>query len=193
MANLVVTPGLTTLFLQFIGLQYPDSAYEMFAFRVGNLTYNSTVNGITFDRYDTSLYITCGSTYTCSGAAKYNGSWFTIDAGTNYSTLPCVSRPTNWAWSFSLTSGEDCLIPATEWLSFQQRINAFRSYKNLSAYGFTGASYVYADADVEYWLANQLRNAIYDMNTSVPAVVESGDDFDASWLIQLTNALNSIT
>lgn len=194
MASLVVVPSQNSFYLYFTGLQYPEASYQQFAFQVGNLIVNTTSNGVTIDRYDTSLYIQCGTSYVCAGAAKYNNVWYTIDSGTSYSTLACSpARPTNWSWSFTVAAGQSCQVPASSWLSFQNKINAFRAYKGLSSYSFTTAG-ISSGNTFYASFANEARAAISAMSppTSVPSSVSSGSAFTAAWLNQLTNALNSI-
>jgi len=97
MASLVVIPSQNSFYMYFSGLQYPDSAYTTFAFRVGGNTYNSTGNGVT-------IPVSCGTTYTCSGAVLHNGTWYTIDSGTNYSSLACAVYPSSPSWTATATS-----------------------------------------------------------------------------------------
>lgn len=210
MANLNVTAYKDSFYIEISNLQYQVQYYTQFAFQVGaypgnspNLVLNvpqqaGNTNysfGIVMDRYDSNSYIECGTNYVISAGALYSGNWNTIPgSGSAHSTLACTSRPSNWSWPFSVASGQDCYVNATDWIAFQDRINEFRQYKNLSNYSFTKSPYVASGQPFYAWLANQAVTAISQMSppTSPPATVSSLDDFTADWLNQLTNSLNSI-
>lgn len=115
----------------------------------------------------------------------------------NFTTLPVTpTRPSNWTWT-SLVSSRATnpntiytgviplnLVNASEWNNFTTRINAFRSYKGLTAYSFSsvGPGSPFTPA-----IYNQAVNAILPMATpSLPLGYYSK-------LIALRDALNSIT
>lgn len=119
----------------------------------------------------------------------------TIGSGSqSFTKLTAGARPVNWSWNFTVASGQPCVVPASQWIGFQNRINEFRVYKGLANYGFTTGSFVVTGQPFLAFLANQAVNAISDMSppTSPPSTVSSLQVFTASWLNQLTNSLNSI-
>lgn len=137
-----------------------------------------------------------------SGGTVYS-SW--VNA-TPYPINVTLARPSNWAWSYNISSGSDVysvsgkniyLMPATEWNNFTQRINGFRTYKGLSSYSFTAVS---SDTDFTTTTINQALNAIRDMSAyftggnTLPTNRSSGDDIlIASYYTRMRDCLNSIT
>lgn len=73
------------------------------------------------------------------------GGWIGLKTFTTES-----ARPDNWVWTTSFYKGKKLpvhttnhtyeILPATEWTSFQNRINEFREYTGLPQYGFTNVS-----------------------------------------------------
>lgn len=103
---------------------------------------------------------------------------------------PSNPRPADWSWWSPVYSGGLIQISANEWNAFCARINEFRLYRGLSVYNFTQAgtgTLIYA------YIANQARDAIWDMNYYVPDRVLSGDPIPASFFLGLQTALNAIT
>lgn len=102
------------------------------------------------------------------------------------------SRPSNFSWTNTFTSGSDVNITAAEWNDFQTRINEFRVYKGLSNYSFTS---VVSGNDMLAPEFNAARTAINDMSppTAPPsAVIADTTDITAAYLIDIKDALNSI-
>lgn len=101
------------------------------------------------------------------------------------------TRPSNFSWTYSKTSGETFNLTATEWKNLQDRVNEFREYKGLVRRNFTRAS---SGSPFYASMFNEVRNAIADMPYSVspPSTVSSGDYIYASYLNQLVSSLNSI-
>lgn len=117
-------------------------------------------------------------------------------------TVTHSSRPSNWAWSYNITSGGNVyqtsvsngtiiayIIPASEWTSFQQRINLFRVYKGLSNYSFASIS---SQSSCNPAVINEAVNAINPMVANSISQVTSGN-ISASVFTNLRDKLNSIT
>lgn len=102
---------------------------------------------------------------------------------------PSNPRPANWSWWSSIYCGGLIQISANEWNAFCARINAFRAYRGLSFYNFTLAG---SGTPIYAYMVNQARDAVWDMNYSVPDQVRSGDPITASFFLGLQNALNMI-
>ena len=108
-----------------------------------------------------------------------------------------ISRPSNFAWTTSKTSGADFNLSATEWNSFTAKINEFRDYwnktqgTNLSDYSFTVA---YKGNSFTADMYRQARTAIQAMSgygTYIP-YVNSGDEITAYMMNILVSELNSV-
>lgn len=101
-------------------------------------------------------------------------------------------RPGNFAWTYAKTSGGSFNLYATEWNALFNRINDFRTYKDLATTGYTSAYSSYAFTSVQY---NEARNAIYAMNpsTTIPPWRGSAEIIYASEINRLRDALNSIS
>ena len=112
--------------------------------------------------------------------------WYYASATTSAST-----RPLNWAWYTSKTSGTAFNITATEWNAFCGRINEFRVYKSLTNYSFTSAV---SGNNAQASQINQARTAINAMTppTSVPAIVSSNGNCLQSTVNGLRDSLNSV-
>lgn len=120
----------------------------------------------------------------------YNGTdfWSYSIRETNATT---TSRPSNFGWDTSKSSGSNFNLTASEWNRLTSKINEFRAYKGLSSYSFTTAS---TGANFTATIFNQARNAIADMNTSsLPGTTGTGSTVNASNLNALRDTLNAIT
>lgn len=102
---------------------------------------------------------------------------------------PSNPRPADWNWWSAVYSGGLIQISANEWNAFCARINAFRAYRGLAVYDFTPA---YTGTPIYAYMANQARDAIWNMNYYVPDRVSSGDSIAASFFLGLQRALNDI-
>jgi hypothetical protein len=133
-----------------------------------------------------------GSTYTIKAWVKstptnrvYVGRQVFTTTGT------AVTRPSNWSWTtlsptattYTFGKLKANLISATEWNSFCERINQFRTYKSLPAASFTTAV---TNSDFTNAIYEQARLAISAMVT-----VNNPSGF-YSKLVALKDALNSI-
>jgi hypothetical protein len=154
----------------------------------------------TFNVSSSTLTTTAG---TVSGLVKGTQYDFRVKATVNetgyvtgYSATVIATpgvRPSNWAWTTPKVSGADFSMTAAGWNSFTQRINDFRSYKNLVAYSFTT---VVSGGTLLASIFNQARNAINDLpdksvTLTVPVVV-SGDAVMASYFNNMRDSINSI-
>lgn len=112
-----------------------------------------------------------------------------ITAGMSVTTKS--NRPTNFYWTNSKSSGGNFNLTAAEWNALAVKINSFRAYKNLNAYGFTTA---YSGNNYEANHFNQAVTAINAMSppTTLPNAVSSGQTIYASQLNGLVSSLNSI-
>lgn len=102
---------------------------------------------------------------------------------------PSNPRPDNWSWWSAIYSGGLINLSANEWNAFCRRINEFRAYRGLSVYSFIQA---YSGTPIYAHMANQARDAIWDMNYYVPDRVSSGEPIAASFFLGLQRALNDI-
>ncbi|MGG3987531.1 hypothetical protein [Bacillus smithii] len=102
------------------------------------------------------------------------------------------TRPSNFSWSYSKTSGGQFILYATEWNGLQDRINEFREYKALVRRTFTRAS---SGMPVYAFMFNEVRNALTDLPYTItpPSTVSSGGNIYASDLNRLVSCLNSIS
>ena len=135
--------------------------------------------------------LTPGTSYTCN--CRIEGQdWMGSRTFTTPAATPSVTRPSNWSWWSTISSGSTVAITASEWNSFCSRINEFREYKGLTEYYFTSA---YKGNPITAAMANQLVYAIDAIpgHGTLPGVVSSGSKMYASFFITLRNALNAIT
>lgn len=102
-----------------------------------------------------------------------------------------VTRPSNFSWTYTKTSGGSFNLTAAEWNALTARINAFREYKGLSSYSFT---YAYKGNDFTAAMYNQAVNAIKGISGygSYLSTVSSGDTVTAAGLNLLRDELNAI-
>lgn len=144
-------------------------------------------------------YNITGTSYTVTGLSEGTYYDFKVYArnssgnGTpSYTTAQTKkSRPSNFSWTYSKTSGNTFNLYASEWNSLQSKVNEFRQYKGLANYSFTSAS----SGGIFYaYMFNQVRNAINEIpgkSTSPPSTQSSGNDIYASYLNGLVDSLNS--
>ena len=103
------------------------------------------------------------------------------------------TRPTNFSWTRSKSSGSAFNLTASEWRSLQLRVNEFRQYKGLVELSFTAPV---SGGDFTATHFNQIVNAIKTMSpsTSPPSDVKSrGHTIYARDLNALVTSLNSIS
>ena len=195
------------------------------------LSWSGATPGVTFRvRYrayltetemDSSQYVLTNSTnayYTLTGllpATKYHIYIGSVrDDGTIEQSMPATgsnevvfttlagSRPTNWAWEYTIASGQPFytqsgssvfIMRASHWNDFTARINEFRIYK-LGAgnvYSFTTALTSHSPTQIKNCI-NQAITAINAMGFS-QSQITSGGDVAASTFTTMRNNLNSIT
>ena len=120
-----------------------------------------------------------------------------------YSTVSLIARPSNFAWTTTITQGGNIhytnlgtkslyIITADEWNAFTAKINEFRVYKALSNYSFTSVS---LNTVITKAIINEAIYAITDITgrtINPPALRVTGDKINlASLYIDLKNSLNS--
>lgn len=103
---------------------------------------------------------------------------------------PPKTRPSNFYWTYSKSTGSDFNLFAFEWNALFNKINDFRSYKNLPAYSYSSA---YSGMDFYAYMFNQAVYAISAMGVSTPSTVASGSEIYAFQLNQLVTSLNSVS
>lgn len=167
---------------------------------IGSTTYqtasNETSGGYnTFELAVTGL--SAGTTYSWTATLGYIDStgeivWSTYTQSGSLTTTAAATRPSNWAWTSTIASGESVKISATEWNNFCTRINAFRTYKGLSRYSFTSVS---KGTKISATIANQARTAIDAISGhgTLPSAAVSGGKMYASFFTKLASALNAIS
>lgn len=148
-------------------------------------------------------YNVYGTSYTATGLSSDTQYMFQIRTVDNSKDDPyslwtgyryartLKGKPSDWGWDRSIVSGNSFDLKYSEWNRFTDKINEFRSYKGLTDYSFTSVSRgetFYAS----YF--NQARIAINTMNppTTIPPVVNSGEDATAYLFNRIMNSLNSI-
>jgi hypothetical protein len=147
---------------------------------------------------NSSGYATCTftglqpeTTYSFAAQAWDNKLNYSSWTGTNsYATL--VARPENFSFSSFVSSGNGTTqLAATSWNNFTARINAFRKWKNLTAYTFTT---VYSGNIIKATYINQAIAAIDAMSPYVPtpSTKAAGSTCTAATFTALKNALNSL-
>ena len=140
-----------------------------------------TVSGLDAD---TTYYV-----YAYAGTVDDLGySW---QMGYDYFTTSSA-RPSNFSWTNTHGAGYACTtLTASEWNSLCSKVNEFRIYKGLSTINFTSAT---SGGTFTYAMFNEIRNAIYAMNSSgCPSTVSSGDTVYWSNIDALRTTLNAIT
>jgi hypothetical protein len=181
------------------GLQFQASYYHLFEFELWRgdeaeylITETWTDSSSVNYTYKDFSGLLSGTTYTIKAWVKstpanrvYVGKQVFKTTGT------AVTRPSNWTWTtlsptattYTFGKLKANLVSATEWNSFCERINQFRTYKNLSAASFTTAV---TNSDFTSAIYEQARSAISDM-----ATVNNPSGF-YSKLVALKDALNPI-
>jgi hypothetical protein len=202
--SITVSIGVSTGNWSFVKAWYrlKNSADAWQSITITNPTTTGTITGLTTG---SEYEIKASSFYTVSGTDIES-----VDASgnTSFSSLiyaKAVSRPTNWAWTTTITAGTDVpsvsgktiyIMPATEWNAFTDRINDFREYINLADYTFTSVS---TDTEFTKTIINQALTAIRDMSAyftggkTVPADRVTGDNILLASVYQnMRDAMNSI-
>lgn len=107
-----------------------------------------------------------------------------------FSTL-APTRPTNFSWSTSKTSGGAFNLTSTQWNNFTTKINEFRTYKGMPNTSFTTA---YLGSSFSAAIYNQARTSIGQISGAgtLPAQGYTGSLIYASYLNDLVSALNAI-
>lgn len=178
--------------------------------RYYSVTVNSYKDGIyyTSNSYDIeegnsfnlSYYVSSPSNYRLN-YVYYGGQQYTYyPSFTIYSDMTISvyfkSRPSSWSWTYTIASGYEIKISATEWNNFTSRINAFRTYVGLSTYSFTT---VYSGNAISTTICNQARNAIADLfgyqysYSSMPSTLTTEGVLPASFFTGITNVLNAVS
>lgn len=126
---------------------------------------------------------------TFTANVKVNDDWlgaktFTIEDHPD----PGETRPENWSWSGIIYSG--CPLEnltAADWRSFQSRIDEFRIYKGIGAYGFT------APVSGETLLATLFKEAEAAI-AEIPGsgTVPAGRELAMTYFDGLADALNAV-
>lgn len=107
-------------------------------------------------------------------------------------------RPEDWVWKNTIKFGYPIKITADEWLNyFIPKIKEFAVYCNVtlnSTYLSEATTGVASGKNMTATQMNGARKLVnqLDISESVPSKVESGTTAKAQFLIDLTNALNSI-
>ena len=110
-----------------------------------------------------------------------------------YTNRPISTKAvTPFSWGVTVSSGSSAIIYASKWLELQTLINEIRIDKGKSAYGFTGVSYVYTNASIYAWLANQFISSMSDLGVSLPSNVSTDSALTASWFNSIASAYNNI-
>jgi hypothetical protein len=127
---------------------------------------------------------------------------YSVNYTYGYPTTLVSLRPDNWTWTTSIYTGAPLtinngliyVIPASEWNSFTAKINAFRTYKGLTAYSFTTVSR--GSRFLESF--NEAVNALSDLSQyfasgyTIPTVKTSTNKIYANYFTSMRDALNSI-
>lgn len=140
--------------------------------------------------YHTFTGLSSGTSYTLT-ASFLDSSGSEVGRASTSGTTD-KSRPSNFNWTYTKSSGVSFIVTANEWNSLFSKINEFRSYKGLSYYSHSTA---YTGIDFLASQYNEARNAISSMSPSisVPAYRNSGETIYANDINGLRDSLNSIT
>ncbi|WP_127580797.1 fibronectin type III domain-containing protein [Paenibacillus koleovorans] len=131
-----------------------------------------------------------GTSYTLAAyAIDVQGNWSTLPTSGSFTAVP--ARPSNFSWTFSKTPGGDFNLSDDEWNAFTAKIDAFRTYKGLGAFGFTTVN------TGNYFTATIFNEAVNSINpmsppTLPPSTKSPNQDIYASYLNDLVSSLNSI-
>ena len=128
--------------------------------------------------------------YGKDGAGKY---WSAGGYQSIYIPFSSSTRPSDWTWVSTVSSGSVIGLTAAEWTDFCSRINAFRAYKGLSQVSFTPVTRTVTPISAS--IVTSARTAISPMvsASSLPTAVNSGDPLSAAFFNGLKNALNSVS
>lgn len=120
---------------------------------------------------------------------RINGTWLTAQKFTTPAEAP--PRPSDWAWTSTVSSGSPISLSAAEWNGFCTRINAFRSYMGLDDYSFTAAQ---SGTAISAAIVNQARSAISGIggHGTLPSAAMQGGAITASFFHGLRDALNAV-
>ncbi|MDF2820179.1 MAG: hypothetical protein K0R15_620 [Clostridiales bacterium] len=139
--------------------------------------------------------ITANGTYTFYGFTRATNYYYYTAGSYTITHVDPTQRPSSFNWYFAKVSGEDFNVSAIEWTYFQDKINEFRIYKGLAAYGFTS---VYTGMDFYAFIFRQCANAIYEISSTLGVSsdcrnVQTDDDIKAWYFTNLATALNNVT
>ena len=103
------------------------------------------------------------------------------------------TRPANFNWTYSKTSGSNFNLRATEWNALISKLNEFRLYKGLAP--LTNINTVSSGQTFYAYQYNQIINGLVTLSptTSPPSIVSTGNTITASGLNRLRDSLNSVT
>ena len=169
---------------------------------------NGSASWVNYRSYS-SFYVTglsADTSYKYGISAENDGGESDISWGSTFTTdSDAPTRPNNWAWEFTISSGNPFyqqglatrsiyLMRAAHWNAFTSRINGFREYRGLVSYSFTSAS----TSTTEIGIRNCINQAIDAINSMLPSYqkmnnVYSGDDVSASIFTNMRDKLNSIS
>ena len=181
----------TTVTIVVQGLTAGVSTYKYFV-RLTSDPSDSTVSTSTTTAAASTVMRTFGglmpnTSYTAN--VSVDGAWL---GAITFTTEKTDSRPSNWSWVSTVGSGKTVNISAAEWNNFCARINAFRTYKDMSNYSFTAAT---QGADISAAIVNQAWTAINAISGhgTMPSKAVSGGPMYASFFTGLASALNAIS
>lgn len=121
-----------------------------------------------------------------------DGTYWPAGSGTVTVESAAAVRPDDWDWYSDIQSGLAIRLSAYEWNAFCNRINDFREYTGLPAYG----AFVRADPG-DAISANICKHAVWAIQamnppTSAPETPTAGDTITAEFFNRLKSSLNSI-
>lgn len=134
-----------------------------------------------------------GGAFGCYGYGKDGNGYYWSAGGFQAVAIQFLAdRPSDWSWQTTVGKGDEVNLTAQEWTLFCTRINAFRTYKGLSTYSFTGV--ISGVTQISASIVNAARSAISSMSpgVSLPSAVSSGDEISAAFFNGLKDSLNSI-
>lgn len=164
---------------------------------------NATNKGVSWSTSNPGIAQVSGGVVTGIGAGTCTVTVTTNDGGFQASCTVTVGtpRPSNWSWSYSMSqygTVRNTVVSATEitayivtpeeWNSYTARVNAFRAYKGLSAYGFTSVVYNTIFTPAIY---NEVVSAMAPMASGLSTAYAGG--ITAAQINALRDVLNSIT
>lgn len=121
-----------------------------------------------------------------------DGTYWPAGDGTVTVDGPSAERPEDWSWYSAVQAGRAIRLSAYEWNAFCNRVNDFRLYAGLPAYG----DFIQAEVGGKI-SANICKHAVWaiqamDPPLSAPTAPVSGDPISASFFNRLRDSLNSI-